>query len=145
MNSHELNDRLLAARILQSTKGLDNRRRHARHLAEMGHGEVWAEEFLMPRLQKAIISDYKKWLAGYLEAGGEITHCYDYPFSRKRFFIANQDIEVPPLFGARSIGIIVPDGLTWSILVTIGHNEIYQMDGFRQFGGSVPIFSDLVF
>lgn len=85
--------------------------------------------------------DYELWLAGYLEAGGKITHVYDYPWGRRDWYAPVADnVELIPLYGATSIQIIVPAGMTVS--GDGGHSLIFWMDGFRA-PRVVPLFSDI--
>lgn len=93
----------------------------------------------------AELSDYLVWLKGYVDNGGEITHCYDYPFSRwASWRLAINDLEITPLFGANSFNIIIPKGVNCNI-DEVGHNVIYFIDGFIVGGAGrvVPIFSDI--
>lgn len=93
----------------------------------------------------AELSDYLVWLKGYIDNGGEITHSYNYPFSRwASWRLAINDLEVTPLFGASSFNIIIPKGVNCNI-DDVGHNVIYFIDGFIVEGAGrvVPIFSDI--
>lgn len=52
--------------------------------------------------------------------------------SNHDIFFTDKDIIIPPLHGARSIGLIVAKGANVFGLHNRGHNEIYYMDGFRK-------------
>ena len=76
---------------------------------------------------------------------GSITHCYDYPWIRWEWLILTKSGGfLRPLYGSRSITLIVPEGLTINIRHT-GHSRVFFMDGFTCMGGVVPIFSDTNF
>lgn len=109
------------------------RREHERKTLEKG---IFLKDF-----GPANKGDYERWLVGHLEAGGKITHVYDYPWSRWDWFAPlKSGIEILPLYGSMSIQIIVPKGI--SIHGEWGHNDIFWMDGFRA-SSIVPIFSDI--
>lgn len=92
------------------------------------------------KLRPAKVQDYIPWLEGHIANGGRPTHEYDYPFPRWGWFVAIDDIEPVALYGAQSISIIVPPGISvgagdW------GHCELFFMDDFTS-NSIVPIFLD---
>lgn len=103
-----------------------------------------AHEIMFPCLRKANRVDYIQWLEGFVDAGNTPTHYYEYPFSRwNSFYIAKKDFELAPLYGADSISIIVPDGIT-ILGGSRGHTNVFCYSGYKH-RGSVPVFSDTVF
>jgi hypothetical protein len=109
--------------------------------------EALLDRDVRPYIRPATARDYNRWLRGYLEASGRITHAYDYPFDRLGMCVAVADFTLPPLYGSSSLDIIVPAGIT-VVCPDPGHNKLYFMDGFRKgiggqhFSVSVPVFSD---
>ena len=95
------------------------------------------------RLRPASPEEYICWLHKYVNSGGKITHYYDYKMT-DTFFVAVTAFNTPAFYGSESINIIVPD----SILVYFGdygHNNIYQMEPVKAFGGIVPCYQDTEF
>ena len=89
----------------------------------------------------ATASQYNEWIAGFIANGGQPTHCYDYPMSNQRFYVAMKDFKLLALFGSRAINVIVPKGIEVKS-DDLGHSHLYFMDGFTCRGGFVPIFED---
>ena len=103
-----------------------------------------AHNVMFPSLRKANRVDYIQWLEGFVDAGNTPTHYYSYPFSRwNSFYVAKKDFELVPLYGADSINIIVPEGIT-ILGGSRGHNNIFCYNGYKH-RGTVPVFSDTVF
>jgi hypothetical protein len=110
------------------------------------HGRYNLEKIpkrLARKLRSANIEDYNQWLEGFVGNGGIPTYKYDYPFSYWDWFVATDDIEPVQLYGANSLNIIIPAGITagkgnW------GHCELFFMNGFTA-NSSVPIFVDTKF
>lgn len=132
MDTKNLNSRLAAAREAQRSQDL----------AWEEKQEVLRRGFSSKAFRPALREDYQQWLAGYLERGGEITHVYDYPWHRWRWYVAFESAEIFPLYGSSSINIIVPQGI--ELTGDPGHSTIFWMDGFRA-SSIVPIFSDISF
>lgn len=127
---------------------------HERQMREMGRqSRLWRmerETFIEKYLSQTNATEYRDWLKGYLENGGQITDVYDYPFAEDKFFMASRDIPlVPKLCGAVAINIIVPKGIEVPRLeghMPYGHCHMYFMDDFTVFGGDyVPLYSDIDF
>lgn len=58
---------------------------------------------------------------------------YDHPtISRHNIFYAENDVILPPLYGAHSISLIVAPTVKVFGIQNRGHNDIYFMDGFRK-------------
>jgi hypothetical protein len=110
-------------------------RMEAQHYQEeqvRAHEERMAvfNRYARPNLRRAEARDYNAWVRGYLERGGTIGHAYDYGLPSS-YYIAIRDIEIlPPLVGAESVSIIVPEGITVSYN-GLGHNALFFMDGFE--------------
>lgn len=137
-------DKLATARTASAKKDQEWRSERAAYEAATLALMERVERDVMPRLRSARVSEYVTWLRGYLEHGGNITHVYDYPFTRPGFHMALDNIkDLPPrLCGAMSLHIIVPRGLTIEY-EDIGHCSFYFMDGFRLDGSWVPVYSDI--
>ena len=119
-----------------------------RHMAEYEKerqsGLDKARRIMFPCLRGANRVDYTHWLVGFVDAGNTPTHYYSYPFSRwNSFYVAKKDFELVPLYGADSINIIVPDGIT-ILGGSRGHTNVFCYNGYKH-RGSVPVFSDTVF
>jgi hypothetical protein len=117
-----------------------SRERH-QQLLEMKKLREQKETLVMPFVKPATPLEYSKWITGFIRQGGKPEHFYDYPIPRD-FYIAWHNLTLPPLYGAMSINIIVPENVTVSY-GDIGHSGLFFMDGFRHVG-SVPVFSDTV-
>lgn len=107
-----------------------------------------ASEELLASVRAAEPIEYAAWLSGYLAAGGQVTHEYDYNLPSRHFFVAvNSGMYVPALYGAMSVRLIVPAGVRVSLSTEFhgnpGHSSVYFMDGFRQVGNFVPLYEDV--
>lgn len=87
--------------------------------------------------------DYIGWLRKWVDTDGEITHYYNYDMPSE-FLVAISHIKIPIFYGAASIGVIVPTGITVGF-EEIGHNNIYQLAPLNQFGGFVPCYRNTEF
>lgn len=96
-----------------------------------------------PNLKPAQLGEYVAWLEGHISNGGNITHNYDYLFNNRNWYVAITDCELPPLYGASSVYIIVPKGIVISTPNGLAHNGLYFMDEFRNEGGWVPIYENI--
>lgn len=88
----------------------------------------------------ATATDYKRWLDGHIINGGEISHVYQYNMP-DNFLVAQAAMKITPLYGARSVQIIVPRGIRVEA-EDVGHNNVYYMDGFTCTGGWAPLFQN---
>lgn len=95
----------------------------------------------MTIFRPASVDQYVTWLEGYLEAGGRITHAYDYPIARPSFLVAVANFTTGGECGSRSRQIIVPQNVQ-HLGGDLGHNTLYFMDGFRVVGHFVPVYND---
>jgi hypothetical protein len=94
-----------------------------------------------PLLRKATPEDYRAWLEGWVEKEGQITHHYNYNMPGD-FYVARSNFVLPPLYGSRSVDIIVPDGIEVTY-EELGHNSLYYMRDFDHSGCSVPTYNDI--
>lgn len=115
---------LAAARIRQSQHNESYRRGSATM--------DLAREDLLKTLKPSQKWEYEAWLTGFLRGGGKVTHFYDYPWPG-RTYTALSDLTPVPLYGARSLDIIVPEGIIVHPGQT-GHCNVYIMDRFRYQG-----------
>jgi hypothetical protein len=112
------------------------------HKLEHRHREEIKQGGVMPHLRPATPKDYNRWLTGYIQNGGEPSHCYDYPMTRARFYIAIRDFVLHPFYGAQSINVIVPVGVNVSVY-DAGHNSVFYMEEFKKGAfTTVPLYSD---
>ena len=95
------------------------------------------------KTRQATKNDYMKWLKGFLEGGGNVTHVYDYNMPLDKWLVVSEDFEILPLYGSRSNGIIVENNVEVEY-GSEGHNNLYFMDGGVS-PNFVPIYSDIVF
>lgn len=64
------------------------------------------------KLRPANANDYKKFLKGFIENGGEITHSKSYPFLRHRnYYVAQEDFEIRNPIGR--LVIIIPEDIEY--------------------------------
>lgn len=131
------------------------------------------DEFLS-HCQPATVLEYTAWMIGYLQGGGEPSHVYDYEFSAPGvvlsgsigpqgsdltasaaesdwWVLAEVPEDVPSLYGARSLNILVPNGLGFTprdvprtFHGKCGHSTFYFMDGFVVVGSSTPVYTDML-
>jgi hypothetical protein len=93
-------------------------------------------------MRPAAPMDYARWLAGHVEAGGRVTHSYDYPMPRDRFHIARDDFILGPFYGSESLNVIVRSGARFLGGQT-GHCNLYFLDG-SQSPVFVPVYPDVI-
>lgn len=102
-----------------------------------------AQSLMFPCLRPATVEDYRTWLEGYIKAGKEPTHSYDYLFPKHMFYVATHDFSTVSLYGSQSVSIIIPRGISVDLSRGKGHTDLFYMDGFKTGGTWVPIYSDL--
>jgi hypothetical protein len=122
----------------------------AAHAAAAAEKEKWQTEYrdlleqpdddFEDSLRPAHKRDYERWLEGHLSAGGKITHAYDYKMPES-FRVAMEDMTLRPLYGARSLNIIVPEGI--EVTGELGHTNLYLMKDFSLLGSCVDVYSDI--
>lgn len=100
-----------------------------------------AASLMLPALRRATIDDYRQWLKGFIENGGEPTNSYNYEFGRWTFYVATTDFSTVSLYGSESFSIIIPKGIKVNLSRGKGHINLFYMDGFK--GSCVPIFNDI--
>lgn len=76
---------------------------------------------VMPSLRSATQSEYDRWVE---IRGNEGQHHVNY--NPGRFFVAKNDFELLPMYGASSITVLRPEGINVSG-EDIGHNKVYTM------------------
>ena len=93
---------------------------------------------------------YEKWLNGYLEKGGKITHWYNHSteMESSRWIIFERSTSFGDGSQPSDINIIALEGVKISIVNSssgepLGPNSIFFMDNFTHKGNWVPIFMDL--
>jgi hypothetical protein len=162
-------------------RALDRKKRQdARWEAETRSREREAEEAELDRAafldhcQPATLLEYTAWMIGHLNKGGEPSHVYDYEFTEratvlsgsigpngsslaasqaglKWWVLAEVPDNVPSLYGAKSLSVIVPNGVGFTpqdvprtFHGKCGHSNFYFMDGFTQVGNDTPVYSDML-
>lgn len=90
------------------------------------------------------MNEYAAWLRAWLKAGNQPTHYYDYPFEGQTWLTAQQDFTTGGECGANAVCVVVPAGVSYKG-GSLGHNQMYFMDGVTQRGGWIPVFNDPVF
>jgi len=86
---------------------------------------------------------YSLWLESYIESGGEPTHCYDYN-TPNNFYVATHDFHLITLYGSASVSVVVSKGIKVTF-DNLGHNQVYEFDGLKLHGFSVPVYNDTEF
>ncbi|WP_318488913.1 nucleotide-binding protein [Photobacterium leiognathi] len=71
-------------------------------------------------------AEIKKW-----EDGAKQSYLQDVKIHSHNIYYVDQDIVLPPLFGAHSISVIVEKGVKVHGLGKNSHNDIHYLDGFR--------------
>lgn len=101
------------------------------------------ERYILPNLRPASAAEYSRWLRGYLENGGTLGNYSDSPMTG--IYVAVRHFDLPPLCGASSISVIVPEGVIVDRQPGFSHNSVFWMDGFRYDGTFSPrAYSDTV-
>lgn len=137
-----LNEKLKEVRAEQELRNREHEQAHKRWEREYRERQRLFNVQVRPHLRRAKPKDYRAWLEGWVEAGGEISHYYDYSLPSD-FYVATSDLKLPPLYGASSISVIVPPGITITFEEGLGHSNLYFMDGFDHEGYCVPAYSNL--
>lgn len=142
-------------RALDRKKAQDDKWEAAkrRHEIKSKHSEVERSEFLA-HCQTATLTEYTAWMIGYLNRGGEPSHIYDHGFTQPEprvMVLAEKPGAVPTLYGADSLQVIVPAGVSFApedVPQTFhgrcGHSTFYFMEGFAIVGIWTPVYSDML-
>ena len=96
--------------------------------------------------RKAIRSDYEDWLVMFFSAGGKPTHYYKYPWggSGSWYFVPkHMSCDIPALWGADSISVIIEKGAAVRVSTVRSHNELYLYPAGTTEKGFIPIYNDL--
>ena len=95
-------------------------------------------------LKSARLENYKSWLAEFLKRGGKPTHAYNYEMPLDNWFVAIEDLEVIPLYGSKSVNIIISKNIKFKG-GDLGHSNLYFMENGKNIGGFIPIYTDSYF
>lgn len=143
-----IGDKLERFRTKDDEKRKEREDERGRRIRQINEREVRFEKEVRPRITQATAVDYNAWLTGYMQKGGEPTHRRDRPLC-DTFYVALADLEMMPLYGASSVSIIVPSGVTVSLENgrDAGHCNLYFMEDFSSLGfhggkATVPVYSD---
>jgi hypothetical protein len=104
-----------------------------------------------PALRPATPADYEQWLRAFFARGaGNVRIDYvDRPMRTDRWYVATRHVTVRPLYGARSIHIIVPPGVRVNVPYertgATGHSTLYLPDGSTRGFHNSPAYSIDVF
>lgn len=72
---------------------------------------------------------YAAWLRSYIDAGGQVTHGYDYAYPARKFLLAERDFTTSGQFGSSSREILVPPGTRY-LGGDLGHCDLlFEGDG----------------
>lgn len=94
-------------------------------------------------LRQATKEDYLEWISGYLKEGALPTHYYDYEFNPRDWHVAMIDFRFGSgLFGSNALSILVPSSVEF-LGGTLGHSNLFFLNGFRHRGLSVPLYKDV--
>lgn len=98
-------------------------------------------------IKKSTINEYETWLSGYLTSKNfneTYLHAYKYPFHKaERWYTIMKSCNIPILHGAAAISLIVMNGVTPNFPFGIGHNKLFEMDGFKTASTFIPIYEDM--
>lgn len=92
-------------------------------------------------LRPATVEDYDRWMKEFLAAGGTPSHSYGYNLPSE-FYVARGAFDLPPLYGAQSMAVIVPADITVTQMSGPGHNTLFFMDHGTHAGSWVPTYND---
>lgn len=83
----------------------------------------------------------------FFSNGGIPTHYYDYPWNRSDCWYKvpkHISCDIPALWGADSISVIIEKGASVRVSVVQGHNDLYlYSDGITE-TRCIPIYNDLI-
>jgi hypothetical protein len=99
----------------------------------------------LPKLRKATPHDYRDWLEWLVSKGGQPTvyHHYNMP---DNWYVALSSFELPALFGANSVRIIIPMGINIGLESNnVGHSSLFFYDLAYGIPSYVPVFKNLGF
>lgn len=104
--------------------------------------------FVADHCRPATVYDYRTWLLGHLDCAGRVTHSYDYDLPTTWEVLVSADADLPSLYGALALHVLVPTGHRLHVPNTFhghaGHNNVFYMDGFRAAPEEwVPIYRDV--
>ena len=129
---------------------------------QQGYENALAEQesTLFSQLRSATLAEYATWLCGFVKAGGVPTSYTSYKSSRfgeehtqrwsKEFYWGSSwystrpgltKLVLVPRYGAASISIIVPVGVTTE--GEYGHSNLFFLDGYH-YRGEVPVYPDVI-
>lgn len=147
--------------------------RRADYERQAARREVQRRQFVTDYCEPATPREYAAWLAGYLRTGGRISTVHDYPMTDRGvtvvgdgdpsrgplefapadlswFVLRSRPDDVPSLYGALSMQVIVPATVAFgpadvprTFHGQCGHSTFYFMDGFRVVGTYMPLFPDV--
>lgn len=143
MHTDELNKKLRCLREKERRARQKREREEDDENEEAANIDSWKKESLLPHLKPATAEDYTRWLRGYMERGGSITHCYDYDLLPDEFYVAQSDFALIPLYGVDAVHIIVPHGVRF-LGGELGHCTLYfedEVKGHRW----VPLYNNISF
>ena len=146
-------DKIYAARDREARERVEWEAEQAARDERFQRWFALAQDLFIHRLRQGTPRSYALWLEGYLENGGDVTHWYNYAMPCDRLYVLPEDCraEVWPLYGAQAVSVIIKQGASVAFRPVanmrdpdIGHNHLYFMDGYREFGGFVPCYPDVL-
>ena len=64
--------------------------------------------------------------------------------TKKKFYVATQDFEMIELYGATAMEIIIPENIRF-LGGELGHSNLYFMKDYKNVGGWIPFYEDIIF
>ena len=97
---------------------------------------IGSNEYVFVNTKSANISEYKKWLEGYLVNGGKVSS-FDETFNSHPFRLVTKDIKLKALTSTELLHLIINKGVEIDFIDGgIGHCKLFYMDDFRYEGSS---------
>jgi hypothetical protein len=85
-------------------------------------------ERFLAHCRRATAADYKAWLDGWVAGGGAPSHSYDYDLPGN-WWVLESPADLPPMCGALSVKVIVPEGVGIFVERGVTHNAVFFMGG----------------
>lgn len=141
-NDTEILDALDAAEAQARREREEFQQQMEEHQARTRQADLLLRHEVMPNVQPTTVAEYAAFVVGYLKGGGTISYARDRALRTGRYYTALRSFTLPPLFGAQSINVLVPEGVT-VVRGGRGHSAVLYMDGYRLDGAGLEMFADV--